>query len=108
MLEVTIHNPTVRKLDGSDDGDKVRIEFVAPKRPLLFKATYMVYSEIKFPRGYGVAYYNDVKAELLFAYIPFNILVGFAIHLWLWLRTGFALSLHRNRKSALRKIRERD
>jgi len=106
MIEVSIYYPTVRIVRGVDEpvgepsADKVRIEFVLPKKPFLFWADYEVCMKIKFPRGYGIAYHDFSSDRLLFAPMPFNILIGFAIWAYHWFRMGFAVwcSHHRPRK----------
>jgi len=93
MIEVSVYYPVGRKVD-EPSCDKVRIEFVSPKRPFLFWQERKFYERIIYPRGYGLAYakvYRDIETDrLLFAPIPFNIAIGFAIWLYQWLRMGFA------------------
>lgn len=93
MIEISIHYPTYREV-GKADKDKVKIEFIAPRRPFLFWGDTHFSESISFPRGYGVAYvvvYEDIlRRKLLFAPMPFNILIGGGIWLYHWLRVGFA------------------
>lgn len=89
MLEISIHYPTARRI-GDPSSDKVRIEFVLPKRPFLFWSDYVIYERIQFPRGYGIAWKDPERTKLLFAPIPINILIGFSIWVWHWLRIGMA------------------
>ena len=46
--------------------------------------------EIPYPKFYGVAYYDFLMRRMLFAPIPLNILVGWLIWLWHWVRIGCA------------------
>jgi len=93
MIEVSVYYPVVKMVD-EPSCDKVRVEFVLPKRPFLFWEDRKIGERIGYPRGYGLAYakvYRDIETDrLLFAPIPFNIAIGFAIWLYQWLRMGFA------------------
>ena len=93
MIEVSIHYPVARIVYGPKEplnggltrpeADKVRIEFVLPKRPFLFWSGRLHEAEaIPYPKGYGIAYYDFPTAKALFAPIPFNVLVGFLIINW--------------------------
>jgi hypothetical protein len=89
MLEVSVYYPICTKKD-EQVGDKVRIEFVLPKRPFLFWSDYHEAEMIQYPRGYGVAYADLPKNRLLMAPMPFNILIGGLIWGYHWFRVGFA------------------
>jgi hypothetical protein len=97
MIEVTIYEPICRTTDDRVAG-KVRVEFVKPRRPFLVWATRREAEEIQYPKGYGVAYYDFCKNQLLFTPIPLNVLVGWSIWVWHWLRVGFASWCHRHSK----------
>lgn len=90
MIEVSIHSPMVRTVN-EPSADKVRIEFVLPKRPLLFWAEHHTHECLQFPRGYGVAYYDRNRDKVLFAPMPFNVLIAGAIHIYRWFRVGCAV-----------------
>ena len=104
MLEVSIHYPTARKVD-EPYVERARIEFVLPKRPFLFWASYYESECLQFPRGYGVVYYSPNCNRVLFAPMPFNILIAVAIHIYHWLRTGFAIWLYRHNPLKKRAVR---
>ena len=90
MIEVSIHYPIARRTDEASV-DRARIEFVLPKHPFLFWSSRLHEAEaITYPRGYGLAYFDTIRARYLFALMPFNILVGAAIWMHGWLRFGFA------------------
>ena len=98
MLEVSIHYP-VLSIVGVEHGikvlekpsrDRVRVEFAYPKRPFLWWGTVREAEQIQYPKGYGVAYYDFVQDRLLFALMPFNILIGGIIWFYRWMRIGFA------------------
>lgn len=103
MIEVSIYSPTYRiKVDKNGNqlepnNDKVKIEFIIPKRPFLFWANYRQCERIQLPRGYGVAWKEWEKARLLFAPIPFNILVGLIIWTYHWVRIGVAIWFFRHK-----------
>jgi len=93
MIEVSIHYPTNREV-GKPAADEVRIELVLPKHPFMFWSCLpREHEAIQFPKGYGVAYRSYEKDSLLFAPMPFNILIGAAIHIYHWTRIGFAASV---------------
>ena len=91
MIEVTTYYPTARYTD-EIEADKVRIEFVKPKRPFLWWGTCREAEEIQFPKGYGVVYYDFPMHRLLFAPLPFNVIISWLIRLWCWVRVGCASS----------------
>lgn len=109
MIEVTVYTPIVKgksvpltKLVRSPrlwkqiptNFEKVKIEFVFPKRPFLFWADLQCGEMFEFPRGYGIAYIDRDEcrdyARVLYAPIPFNILVGYLIKGYRWTKYGFA------------------
>ena len=59
------------------------------KKPLCWRTCREV-EETPYPKFYGVAYYDLLSCRMLFAPIPFNILVGWLIWLWTWVRIGCA------------------
>lgn len=89
MIEFSIYYPTA-KLINEPSKDRVRVEFVLPKRPLLFWVERLVSESLDLPKGYGIAWYVPEKATLLYAPIPFNVVIGFGIWLWHWYRYGAA------------------
>ena len=89
MIEISVYYPVGRRID-EPSSDKVRIEFVLPKRPFLFWSELHEAEAINFPRGYGIAWHDPVRARLLFAPMPFNIFVGFGIWLYHWARGNSA------------------
>ena len=95
MIEVSVYYPIGRKMD-EPAADKVRIEFVLPKRPFLFWSDYHVAEKVQYPRGYGIAHYVQESDKLLFAPIPFNIIIGFLIWSYKWARAGFAYWCHKH------------
>lgn len=99
MFDVSIHYPTAKALINADEptADKVRIEFILPKRPFLFWVTHHAGECLQFPRGYGVAYYDPNRAYALFAPMPFNVLIGVAIHIYHWFRIGCAVWFWKHR-----------
>lgn len=111
MFEVSIHYP-IGRLKDAPAADKVRIEFVCPKRPILFWAEYKVYKQIQFPRGYGVAYKDFLTDKILFAPMPLNLIVGAVIWIYQWTRIGFArwCFYHAPRKTSgdARKISQKE
>lgn len=99
MIEISIWYPVSRLIDSlgrpaEPARAKLKIEFVVPKRPFLFWATQQEYESIQYPKGYGVAWRMWEKQELLFAPIPFNIVVGWLIFTYSWLRIGFAVWIY--------------
>ena len=96
MIEVTIHYP-IGRLINEPDSDKLKIEFIRPKRPFLWWGEYREAEAIQYPKGYGVAYADLAKDKLLFVPMPFNILVGWFIWSYHWLRVGFASWCWRHR-----------
>ena len=105
MIEVTIHYPVGKRID-EPSGDRVRIEFVLPKRPFLFWADHKVGECLDYPWGYGVAYYDYERDRHLFAPIPFNIFVGAIIWWHHWLRVGFAAWCYRHKPKTKGKAKE--
>jgi hypothetical protein len=97
MIEVSIYYPTVRRVEGKADSDKVRFEFVLPKRPILCWQGLIPGVMIAFPKGYGVAYYDLPTRRVLLAPMPLNILIGFAIWLYQWCRFGAAIFHYKHR-----------
>lgn len=91
MIEVSIQNPVARAHPNEPVSGKVRIEFIRPKRPFLFWSSYAVGECIQYPKGYGIAYRDEACDRLLFAPMPFNILVGFLVWTYRWFRIGFAV-----------------
>jgi len=103
MIEVSIYYPTGRIVAEQGDplvhsSDKVRIEFVLPKRPLLFWAEYNIAESLQFPKGFGMAYYDPCRARVLYAPMLLNLLVGLLIWCYQWTRTGFAYWLFKTSK----------
>jgi len=98
MIEVTIHNP-IKAVDDPISG-KIRIEFIAPKKPLFFWSSYAERESIQYPKGYGVAYRDENSNRILLAYMPLNILAGFAIWSYQWFRIGFAAWCWKHRPTA--------
>ena len=92
MIEVSIWNPITRVIKTPNPvlAGKVRIEFVLPRRPFLVEDSYQEAEMIQYPRGYGMAYVDWNSNKLIFAPIPFNIVVGALIWAWNWVRIGFA------------------
>lgn len=97
MLEVSIYYPVGRRID-EPSSDKVRIEFVLPKRPFLFWCDYEIGERIQYPRGFGIAWRDLERDKVLFAPIPMNVFVGFSIWLWYWVRIGIAKWLWKHTK----------
>jgi len=97
MIEITIYYPIGRKVD-EPSGDKVRVEFVLPKRPFLFWSDVSIGEQVVYPKGFGIAWYDFERARLLFAPIPFNLLVGALIWSWHWVRFGQAAWFERHTK----------
>jgi len=90
MLEFSIYTPIVKPFDGIAISDRVRVEFVLPKRPLLFWVGKKTGDSLDLPKGYGVAYYDSTCAKLLYAFIPFNVFIGAGIWLWEMVKWRFA------------------
>jgi len=98
MIEVTLHQPTWIQI-GSPGEEKLRIEFVKPKKPFLFWSTRYEGEQFDFPKGFGLAYamaYEDpVRWRTLYAPIPFNVLIAGLIRLYFWVKVGAALRVGR-------------
>ena len=87
MIEVSVHYPVGRVI-GEPVSDKVRIEFILPKRPFLYWRGTKPELGLIFPRGYGVAWYDFNRDRVLMAPIPFNLGIGALVWLWYWFRYG--------------------
>jgi len=87
MIEISIHYPIGQSVS-EPLRDRVRLEFVRPKRPLLFWVERDIGERLDLPKGYGVAWYDCARAKLLYAPLPFNLAIGFGIWLWAWFKTG--------------------
>lgn len=86
MIEVTIEYP-INRLVNEPASDHVHIEFVWPKRPFLFWSTKLMMNErLPLPKGFGVAWYDYMSARALMAPMPLNLLIGFLIWLYLWVK----------------------
>jgi len=99
MIEISVYYPVAKGIS-NPSCDKVRIEFALPKRPYLFWVDDRMDAEIPYPRGYGVAWCEIWTGKLLLAPIPFNVLIGFSIWLWSWLRWGAARWFWKHSKAA--------
>ena len=97
MIEISIYEPLTRTTDDIVSG-KVRVEFILPRRPFLVQSSYSIGELIQYPKGYGIAYRDWSSDKLIFAPIPFNILIGVLVWSYLWLRVGFARSLWQHRR----------
>jgi hypothetical protein len=102
MIEISVYYP-VGRIIGEPSAEKVRIEFILPKRPFLFWSAYEVAEKIQFPRGYGIAYKDPERARVLFAPMPFNLMVGLVIWAYQWLRIGFARWCYRHKPIEVEK-----
>ena len=97
MFEISIHYPYGRRID-EPSSDRVRFEFVLPKRPFLFWDTHEVGMRMNIPKGYGIAWFDFECNRYLYALMPFNILCAFGIWLWIGLRYRVARKLCRRKK----------
>ena len=93
MIEVTVHYP-MERVNTELSGDRVEIAFILPKRPFLFWEDVQPYERIQYPKGFGLAYavaYHDFEGNrCLLVPMPFNLLVGFVIWVYQWMRHGCA------------------
>ena len=104
MIEVSIHYPVCREVN-EPSSDKVRIEFVLPKRPFMLWADHHIAEMIPLPKGWGLAYHDPIRARDLMVLKPFNIVVGFLIWSYQWTRVGFAVWLFRHsRQEKLKSV----
>lgn len=92
MIEVSIYYPIARRIE-EPAKDRVRFEFVLPKRPFLFWVERHISAELNLPKGYGVAWFDYTTDRALYAPMPFNVLVGIGIWLWYTIRFGFTWRL---------------
>ena len=101
MIEVTLHVPIVTGRRDSRD-EKLRLEFVKPKRPFLFWSSRHEGEWFDFPKGFGLAYavaYEDpVRWRVLYAPIPFNVLIAGLIRLHFWVKVGAALRVRKQKE----------
>lgn len=96
MLEIKVYYPVVKRRIDEESWDSVKFKLVLPKKLLLFWVEKKTGEHLAIPAGYGVAYYDFETAKVLYAPIPFNILVGFLIWAWSWVRTGCTYWLYKH------------
>ena len=92
MIEVSVHYSMSR-----GDADKVRVEFAFPKKPFLVWKDFRFEVLTKFPRGYGRAYRDYLRGRELLVPMPFNVVVGFMIWAYQWVRYGAEYWFSRHR-----------
>ena len=114
MLEISTWYPTYRVnvktpgVTGSGLREKVKIEFIIPKRPFLIWWRPTDGVMIPYPKGFGVAYRSSVTLDILLAPMPFNVVIGGLIWAYEWVRFGFAHWLWEHKSSVSLRYGKKD